>query len=308
MQSARVGADSQIQYPFLSDGDTQTKVYRMGCQQIAEYYNPAQVALDTPMTSAAAAGVIALPFGTDSSAYYVGDENLTPQPGGMIQFDRVFANIPQTRTDPIGSISHTFPGLSGYAGTSGNRIDITSLSMILGTTGIFATTSTAHGLSVGDVVYCEFTYTIGTSNNLYSFYQYAKVLAVPSTTQVRISNDMYYKTQVTLNLQAGYLTLAVSRGRAPYTTTVTASDTSTYILPGVTAGVSSYNDIVTPKPFLPVLTSTGESVSTLANNTSPTRAEYNDMVRDSVNIIIESSVEKWRGNIFRQVVKQVKAI
>ena len=59
--NVRVGSGTFISYPFLTDGDTTTKVYNMACSQRASDYAANQVALDDTMSSASAAGVIALP-------------------------------------------------------------------------------------------------------------------------------------------------------------------------------------------------------------------------------------------------------
>jgi hypothetical protein len=191
MAQVRAVDGTYISYPFLDDGDTQTKVYNMVCTQLATDYNAAQVALDTPMSSAAAAGVIALPFPADSTAYFVGDTGHTPAGGGMISFTRTFANIPQPITVPSGSQFVTFPGYT----ESGITID--DVYTEVGVTGIFITTSSAHGLSVEEPAYLrrvQFTGT-GISEKFAfppisdyeneDFYPYA-VLEVVDTTTFRI--------------------------------------------------------------------------------------------------------------------------
>lgn len=303
-QVRAVGAN--IQYPFLDIGDTDTKVYVMQCMQLASSYSSSQVALDTTMTSASAAGVIELPFSADSQAYFVGDTGHA-YADAMVSFNRTFANIPASNTSPIGTQIHTYPGISGFAGTSGARVSLSSISMTLGTPGITMTTSSDHGLNVGDVVYAEYKYTESPYSVVGTFYNYARVLAVPSTTQVRVQTGQYYNSQVTLNLVSGNLTLAVSRGRKPFTTIATVTEVNSYLLPGVTAGISTYDDILVQPPFMPINTSTGETVTTITDTTSPTRAEYNEMIRDGDSIILASNLERWRGNIYKQSTKQIKA-
>ena len=146
MAQVRAVDGTYISYPFIEDGDTQTKVYNMVCTQLATEYNAAQVALDTPMSSAAAAGVVALPFPADSAAYFVGDTDHTPVGGGMISFTRTFANIPQNVTVPSGSQFVTFPGIENAF------LVVDALSMTYGTDGIYVTTSGAHGVGVGDTI------------------------------------------------------------------------------------------------------------------------------------------------------------
>ena len=322
MQSARVGADSQIQYPFLSDGDTQTKVYRMRCQQIAEYYNPAQVALDTPMTSAAAAGVIALPFGADSSAYYVGDENISPQPGGMIRFDRVFANIPQPRVDQIGTQSYTYPGLGGFI-VSGQYKEstVSSLSMILGTAGVYVTTSAAHELAVDDIIHTELVYTISGDDTTYSSFIDTRVLQVVNTTQIRIDIGRQFNEQATISLVSGTITRPSTYSRSRLTLSTPMTESFTYILPGVTSGISDVGDIVPCLPFSPRQTVVAEGQPTVRvtpdtlydsgvvgqSATQPTVSEYWDLVKNKAQLVVSSSIEQWMGNIYVQRIRQVQA-
>lgn len=101
-------ADSWIEYPFMERGDSTAKIYHMRCRVNLDDYSP--LAINTTMASAAAAGVISLPFAADSSAYFVGDFNHNWQDGKLVEFVRQFATIPATRTDELtGSRSFPFP-------------------------------------------------------------------------------------------------------------------------------------------------------------------------------------------------------
>jgi hypothetical protein len=144
MSQVRAVDGSHISYPFIEDGDTDTKVYNMVCTQLATAYDPEQLELDVAMTSAAAAGVIELPFPADANAYFVGDTNHTSSEGGMLSFTRTFANIPQSTTIASGSEFYTFPGYAKSA------VTVDDLYTEVGVTGIFVTLSAAHGLAVGD--------------------------------------------------------------------------------------------------------------------------------------------------------------
>jgi len=201
-----------ISYPFISDGDTTTKVYNLVCTQRASDYNAAQIALDDNMSSAANAGVIDLPSGwADSNAYFVGDTNHTSQTGGMLQFTRTFCNIPQSVTRPSGSTFYSFPGIAD------GHLQISELRMTYGTDGIFIKTATPHGFSVGDTLWYSgiaFSLTNGTttvtggfgdleqgSNTLTN----ATVLEVTSSTEFRfVPEDLgAWTEQVTLTPVSG---------------------------------------------------------------------------------------------------------
>ena len=320
MQSARVGADSQVQYPFLSDGDTQTKVYRMRCQQIAEYYNPAQVALDTPMTSAAAAGVIALPFGTDSSAYYVGDENLSPQPGGMIQFDRIFANIPQTRSVPEGTQIYTFPGIEdvGEGFYAGQGV-IDSAFMVQGIKGVYLNISSSTFTPVvGDLIWVQMSYKIGSSDEIFTTSSNVPILELTNnatTYRVDIGLNLTTQTNITVMGEAYSLNkVRIRSNLARPALTLQAPVTSKYefFLPGVTTGVSSLGDVVVPQKFSAVYAAKDGIPQLLGNAfteniTYPSSDEYRQMVEDNTIITIESGLQKWKGNIYVLKTKTTKA-
>jgi len=139
-----------ISYPFIADGDSDTKVYNMICIQRASDYVASQLELDATMSSALSAGVLELPFPADSNAFFVGDTNHTSQTGGMLQFTRTFTNIPQTINVPSGSELVTFPGIA-----NGN-LAVEGLEVYNGVgveyDGFWVTTAGPHGLSVDDIV------------------------------------------------------------------------------------------------------------------------------------------------------------
>lgn len=101
-------ADSWVEYPFMERGDSTAKIYHMKCS--VNRANYAALTINAPMTSAATAGVISLPFTGNSSAFFVGDFNHAYKDGGLVEFDRQFATIPATRTkELVGSRSFGFP-------------------------------------------------------------------------------------------------------------------------------------------------------------------------------------------------------
>lgn len=211
MANVRAVDGTYISYPFLEDGDTSTKVYNMVCTQRASDYDAAQIALDDPMTNATSAGVIDLPFDSDPSAYFVGDTNHTPIDGGMLQFTRTFANIPQNVTVPSSSQFYSFPGIAD------GDLQIDNLSMTYGTDGIFITTSTPHGFSEGDFAWyvgVAFTQDNGTTITTNGFgdleagsrtYTSSQVVEVTSSTQFRVvpELDIAFTEQVTLSPLSG---------------------------------------------------------------------------------------------------------
>lgn len=105
--SARAAA-SWVEFPFIERGDSTAKVYHMKCSVNRADY--ATLAINVAMTSAAAAGVISLPFASDSGAFFAGDFGHSYKDGGLVEFDRQFVTIPATRSQElVGSRSFAFP-------------------------------------------------------------------------------------------------------------------------------------------------------------------------------------------------------
>jgi len=149
MALVRAVDGTYISHPFIEDGDAITRGYNMVCTQRETDYNAGQISLDDPMSNAASAGVIELPFPADSNAYFVGDSGHVPIGGGMIQFTRTFSNIPKTITVPSGSAFVTFPGLAN------GHLAITGLTMDEANETLNIETGNAHGLDLGNDIYIQ---------------------------------------------------------------------------------------------------------------------------------------------------------
>ena len=306
MASVRAVDGTFISYPFVEDGDTTTKVYNMVCTQQATDYSASQVALDATMSSAAAAGVLVLPFTADSDAYFVGDTGHAPIGGGMISFTRTFANIPQSTTVASGSAFVTFPGIAATV-VPAAAIAVNSVAMTSGTRGVTLTTGTAHGLSAGSRIYLSMDYTVGSDAFIHHIAGQFFVIDAPTTTTFRVDIGHYWSSQVTLSLNDALLR-QVNVTRPPTSQNVSTETRYDYILPGTTPGISSALDIEVPPSFYAISSTSGEPVDTLTQTTTvPTYLVYNDMVEDGNNIVIESSLAEWAGNILVMKTKTCKA-
>jgi hypothetical protein len=83
----------------------------------------------------------------------------------------------------------------------------------------------------------------------------------------------------------------------------------------VTDSVASSDDVIMPQKFSPlnITVTTGEPtvynrVNTLTDTTWPTAGEYLTMMKNGESIIVDSSLQEWRGNILQQTIKTVKAL
>ena len=307
MALVRAVDGTYISYPFIESGDTTTKIYYLVCTQRASDYNAAQIDLDDNMSSAANAGVIDLPSGwADSNAYFVGDTGHAPIGGGMVSFVRTFANIPQSATIASGSAFVTFPGIEATV-VPAAAIAVSSVAMTSGTRGVTLTTGTAHGLSAGDRIYLSMDYTVGTDNFIHHIAGQFFIIDALTTTTFRVDIGHYWDSQVTLTLNDALLR-QVNVTRPPSSINASTETRYDYILPGVTPGISSPLDIEISPSFYAISSTNGEPVDTLTQTTTvPTYLAYNDMVKDGNNIVIESSLAEWAGNILVQKTKTCKA-
>ena len=306
MALVRAVDGTHITYPFLEDGDTNTKVYNMLCTQLATDYDAAQVELDDTMASAASAGVQTLPFPSDSEAYFVGDTGHTSVGGGMISFTRTFANIPKSITRPSGSEFYTFPGIDQTIVATGTY-GITAMSPATGSKGVVFTTATAHGFIADSEIHLLLSYTEGNDPFINQLSGEFIVDSVPSDTTFVVDIGKYWKEQVTLDVVDGSAKIK-ALARDPLSSNVPTQLRYDYILPGVTFGVNSYTDITVPPPFQAINTTTGYPVDTLTQTTTrPTYLYYNTMRREQRHIVIESSLSEWAGNILVMKTKTCKA-
>ena len=301
--SVRAVSQTHIEYPFIEAGDSSTKVYRMICQINASDYDPAQIALDDTMVSAAAAGVIALPFPADASAYFVGDANHSPMDGGMLEFERVFANIPQPSTDPAGSEIFTFPGLPSVTSTS-SAISISSISS--STNVVTLILPTAHGMSTGDIFRYYFRLNISYhgQTQTHLFFNNATCLSGTAGYSLKIS----YTLPANASFVVGRVFPNASRGRKQVSRRASTQLDYDYFLPGISVGITTSQQIILPQRFEAYRYSEGNTVTSLNVNTSPTSIEYNEIVDSEGLLVLDSGVEKWKGNILRRVVKSIRAI
>jgi len=101
---------ARIEYPFRDQGDALTKVYHHTMQQKLTSYAPLD---DDDTMTAATEKPENSPFADDADAFFVGDTALAEQDGGMVEWVRSFANIPQDLITPGGFYAFEFPDVAG---------------------------------------------------------------------------------------------------------------------------------------------------------------------------------------------------
>jgi len=299
--SARANGESSIEYPFIELGDNTTKVYHLVCEVNEADYAP--IALDTTMASASNADVISLPFTADAAAYHVGDFNKTKIDGGLTKFDRQFANIPQPSVDPAGSEIFTFPGLPSTAGI-GSSININTMSLSSGVATL--NLASAHGMTDGDLFSYYFTVNYTVYGRTYFSNRSGNTVCITGTTGSTIKTYFYIPSGFTfIN---GYIYPFASRGRKQVSRKSSTQFEYDYFLPGVSGGISSSQDILLPQKFEPYLYTEGNTTDALNSGTTPTSAEYNQIVDNDGFLTLDSGIDRWKGNILRRTVKSIRAI
>ena len=283
----RAGTESWIEYPFIEQGDSSTKVYHLVCVVNEVNYTP--IALDIPMTTATLADVIELPF-VDTSAYFVGDYNKTKIEGGLVRFDRQFANIPASRSSILtGTSAYTFPGVEA---DKDDTIERTASGF--SATSTTTTLTCTNTVSVGDTVLCSLSTTDGSSTITVSRSS-RTALAGTNSSQVVVDK---------LNTLTTFVSGSVEEFNVqPRGSTTLATGTFTdftYYLPGVTSGITVSTDVPLSETFR-------IQAPLLSPGTVPSATEYDAKVTNGDLLLIESSITRYAGNIIQRANVKVKA-
>ena len=286
--SVRAVSQTYTEYPFIETGDNSTKVYHLICVVNQSDYAP--IALDTPMAGAGEAGVIELPF-TDGTAYFVGDFNHSPLDGGLLEFERVFANIPAARNEIVtGTTSYTYPGVE-YEPDSSTEYEATGFSDT-------ATTTTLSGLSggtytVGDIV----TVKLSTED---SSGVTVSITATREVIQSGSSSVTVSKVNALTDFVSGSVSTLTNQPKGSISLATGTFTDFTYYLPGETADVSTPKDV-------PVTPAFRTNALLLSSSSIPSIAEYNLKVTDEEFLTIESKITRYMGNIIERADIQVIA-
>lgn len=324
--NVRAGARTNVQFPFIEFGDSTTKVYTMRCSVSVANYNASQVSLDAAMTNAAAAGVISLPFPADPAAYYCGDFNHNISDGGMMQFDRVFANIPADRTEQFGGqTSYTFPSVHGSL-ANGTTISIHNAVEVSynGVTRVkLYTSDTIPYISGGDVVYLDLTmgsdvfqgYVTYSSKGTDNGGDYLLVTDFEPRSSAQslnwiLASGFWADSGVWADEASwgiGTLTVPESVTRVGVTTNVTAFEDHTFYLPNVTAGISGVEDIPDVEIFYVFVNRTQRRTDRIFDSqTTPSAGDYENLITNGDYLVIKNEIRRYKGNIMERIVTKVR--
>jgi hypothetical protein len=207
--------------------------------------------------------------------------------------------------DPAGSEIFTFPGLPSTAGV-GSPIAVNSASIASGV--VTLNLSSAHGMANGDSFRYWLQTHYSTSTNSASFNSVLNGHAncLTGTTGSTIKTPIAMSSLTTTIV--GYVYPFSARGRQQVSRKSSTQIEYDYFLPGVSDAISSSQDIALPQRFEPYYHLDGNSVESLTSATTPTSIEYNEIVNSDGFLVLDSGVERWKGNILRRTVKSIRAI
>jgi len=297
---------SHIEYPFRDLGDGATKVYHHAMLGSLSSYAP--LSDDDEMT-AADEKPTGSPFSDDANAFYVGDSPTVDQDGGLVSYDRMFANVPADRIDPLGLYAVTRPGIVHTAGSSLSAVwyaASTSKSFTNSpspTLTITVSATRSGNYEVGDTVQCQNTdfwaVTAGGSINTTLL---IGVIATKSTHTFTVNNLLIGASLITNistdNSASGYNMGLNLRDIEPASINAASFMSVSYVKTDTPEDVALENK--------PTFFASNKNITLLLNNFSvPTISQFLDDSQDLVNKGLEAeTIKQWRGNIYEKI--QVK--
>lgn len=282
---ARPAGPRRWYVPFI---DSKKWYFEQDFQQLLQNYDP--ILLDElylPTTSGSSAD-LKLP------CYLVHESDPQDLGGGIVQWTRTYSAIPDSRIEHE-SYAHTFPGLETgslgplryITGTPTNAASVTTI-----------TTTVSHGISVGDQVIIRYTNVMPDGTQLgRQIFRTALTGTTGATLKVSIVIDgsaLYWLTAQKADI-----------GRDAFSEETTSWLNYDYFLPGITAGISTFQDIpIINSPI--IVDGDGARTDTYTATTAPTKTEYlTDVKNKTPHIAHDSVLRRWKGNIYERVTRYI---
>ena len=298
--------NARIEYPLRDQGDAVTKVYHHTMQQALTSYAP--LADDDTMTTATEKPERS-PFPDDANAFFIGDSTPTEIDGGLIEWVRSFANIPQDLIVPNGFYAFEFPDVPGgivlSKSTTSESSSYNTSTLVLTITATLSASDAAN-FNNGDVlsIYNPATWTY----NIPGILNYTRTIFTGPVTKSG--------NTITMTLDFFYLNLGVPTAFSNFTDngasyydvkkTVSADRNGTEVINSPSLIQYRYIknrsiNLIQLKSKFELVTSTGDKTSATSTTTIPfTTAQYQTSALNSESIPAENeTIEQWRGNIYR---------
>lgn len=284
---------ARILRPFAAEGDNETRVVEVDYVQQALYFEPSFLNYTLYLHD--------LPEyrerGNFPNAYLVDESAQNPIGSTLVQFTRTFAEIPKRRVQ-FESYAWRRPGAEG--GSFGARKTISGTPVQIGST-TRITTTTTHGLIVGDAVLIQL-YATSSDGRSVTLSLKSFVTVENSTTVFTI--PVFVDSEDWPNQTWQYVT-EIGMQREAETVEVSSFVELDYWLPGVTANCATFADI----PIIPrdvIIDSSGGEVDTLSDTTTPTQGEYLvNVASKKTRVVVASIIRRWKGNIYERATRYV---
>jgi len=290
------------EYPFRDQGDSVTKLYHHIMQVKETSYAP--LADDDVLTDAGEKPERS-PFADDAAAYYVGDSTPSHIGDGLVEFDRMFANIPADRVDPLGKYAANIPGVLHNATPTISAVwYATSTSKSFTNTPEPRITVTISATRIGN-------YEVGDTVQLFNANTWTVNGGSSSSTLrgviLSIATNTIVVNTLTFPTSTVVTTINSDNSATSYDIGLNLRD-----IDARTDNVAAFFDITYVKTSTPETETLGESltiydssknITTLAdNNTTPTITEIlNDMQDKVITQLEDTTIERWKGNIYAKV-------
>lgn len=273
----------------------QKTVFRQRFMQTAASYSP--LAYDTAYPADATYGV---PAGT--TYYLVSEENFTEDRGGLLTWDRVYAAVPTSWTEPE-EYAYTYPAFSGSLPTTTYAVTAITVS------GSTFTLTTTISFSVGDSIYINvgMNQVSGSSTSRWQASGYWLALGGSSGSSLQVANLIpYYVPGVGFTSVTGFTGKGGKPGRdLPKAMVIPSNVVNDYALSSITG-----LDVNLPltDAFI-VITANGSETDTISTTTFPNNATYVSMVENGTQIVAATSVRRrFLGNIYVRQTRYIPAL
>lgn len=214
--------------------------------------------------------------------------------GGSIRYERVWATVPASWSEPE-SYAYTFPAFLG-ATAFGTPFNVTAITAGAGN---FVLTTAATGISIGDSLYLSLNYVRGSKT--YQHNVFCRAVAATSTVSVTIPAILFGSGA--FGTVSG--TIAKSTpGRAVGITQVVGSRLLHDYALSSTAALDT--DLPLQQPFTPVDAS-GNILTGISASTYPTSAVYAAMIANGGELAAQIERRRYMGNIYVRITRLVPA-
>lgn len=234
------------------------------------------------------------------NAYLVEETPLQELGIGIGRWTRVYSTIPNSRIEQE-TFAYTVPGISPDPFVLVHPI---SASSTFGSYTRLTIGAPNFDLAVGDPVIINYS-VVNPSPSMVFFRSI--------TRQVRAINSGAGTFDVDLITDVATPVYSIAykseKARRPLVKVVPSYLHFDYYLPGVSAGITTPDDIPILQAAEIIVTSTGDRTDSYSSITTPTLTAYRAAVAAETQIVAEPSViKRWRGNIYERVTRYVVTV